>query len=103
MPHTVQRQIGADTLIIESGRFAFQADSSVTIRYGDSMLLAIACSGPLTRDIDFLPFTVDYEERLYAIGKIPGSFFRREGRPGQDGILTSRLTDRPFAPCSPRV
>ena len=102
MPHTVQRQIGADTLIIESGRFAFQADSSVTIRYGDSMLLAIACSGPLTRDIDFLPFTVDYEERLYAIGKIPGSFFRREGRPGQDGILTSRLTDRPLRPLFPK-
>ncbi len=102
MPHTVQRQIGNDTLTIESGRFAFQADSSVTVTYGDSMLLAIACSAPLTRDIDFLPFTVDYEERLYAIGKIPGSFFRREGRPGQDGILTSRLTDRPLRPLLPK-
>ena len=102
MPHLVERQIGDDTLTIESGRFAFQADSSVTVRYGGSMLLVTACSAPLTRDIDFLPFTVDYEERLYAIGKIPGSFFRREGRPGQDGILTSRLTDRPLRPLLPK-
>ena len=102
MPHTVQRQIGANTLTIETGRFAFQADSAVTVRYGDSTLLATACSAPLTRDIDFLPFTVDYEERLYAIGKIPGSFFRREGRPGQDGILTGRLTDRPLRPLFPK-
>ena len=102
MPHAVQRQIGDNTLTIETGRFAFQADSAVTVQYGDSILLATACSAPLTRDIDFLPFTVDYEERLYAIGRIPGSFFRREGRPGQDGILTGRLTDRPLRPLFPK-
>ncbi len=102
MPHTAQRQIGSNTLSIETGRFAFQADSAVTVKYGDSLVLATACSAPLTRDIDFLPFTVDYEERLYAIGRIPGSFFRREGRPGQDGILTGRLTDRPLRPLLPK-
>ena len=102
MPHAVQRHIGENTLTIETGRFAFQADSAVTVRYGDSVLLATACAAPLTRDIDFLPFTVDYEERLYAIGRIPGSFFRREGRPGQDGILTGRLTDRPLRPLFPK-
>ena len=102
MPHTVERQIGDNTLTIETGRFAFQADSAVTVKYGDSLILATACSAPLTRDIDFLPFTVDYEERLYAIGRIPGSFFRREGRPGQDGILTGRLTDRPLRPLFPK-
>ncbi len=102
MPHAVQRQIGDNTLTLETGRFAFQADSAVTVQYGDSLLLATAVTGPLTRDIDFLPFTVDYEERLYAIGRIPGSFFRREGRPGQDGILTGRLTDRPLRPLFPK-
>ena len=102
MPHTIERQIGNGTLTIETGKFAYQADASVTIRYGESILLATACSAPLTRELDFFPFTVDYEERLYAIGKIPGSFFRREGRPGQEAVLTARLTDRPMRPLFPK-
>ena len=96
MPHTAQRQIGHGTLTIETGKLAAQADSAVTVRYGDTLLLATACAAPLTRELDFFPFTEDYEERLYAAGRIPGSFFRREGRPTQDGTLTARLTRSPW-------
>ena len=102
MPYSVQRQLGHETLTIETGRYASQANAAVSVRYGDSIILATACAAPLTRDLDFLPFTVDFEERLYAIGKIPGSFFRREGRPSQDAILTDRLTDRPLRPLFPK-
>ena len=102
MTHNVQRQIGQGTLTIETGKLAAQADASVTVRYGDSLLLVTACANPLTRDIDFLPFTIDYEERLYAAGRIPGSFFRREGRPTQEATLTARLTDRPLRPLFPK-
>ncbi len=104
-PTVVERQIGGQPLIIETGRLAFQAHGAVTIRYGDSIVLATAVMSdrPRAEDIDFLPLTVDYEERLYAAGKIPGSFFRREGRPGQDGVLASRLTDRAIRPLFPKA
>ena len=99
-PTVVEREIGGESLIIETGRLAFQAHGGVTVRYGESIVLATAVMSDRLRaeDIDFLPLTVDYEERLYSVGKIPGSFFRREGRPGQDGVLASRLTDRAIRP-----
>ena len=91
-------------MIIETGKLAFQAHGAVTVRYGDSIVLATAVMSdrPRAEDVDFLPLTVDYEERLYSAGKIPGSFFRREGRPGQDGILASRMTDRSIRPMFPK-
>ena len=104
MPTTLERAIGREKLIIETGKLAGQAHGSVTVRYGDSIVLvtAVMSDRPRAADIDFLPLTVDYEERLYSAGKIPGSFFRREGRPGQDGILTSRLIDRSIRPLFPK-
>ena len=104
MPTSVERVLGRDKLIIETGKLAGQAHGAVTVRYGDSIVLATAVMSdrPRAEDIDFLPLTVDYEERLYAAGKIPGSFFRREGRPGQEGILNARLTDRSIRPLFPK-
>ena len=99
LPTVVERVIGNEKVIIESGKLAFQAHGSVTIRYGDTILLATAVISDRPRlDIDFLPLTVEFEERLYAAGKIPGSFFRREGRPGQEAILAARMTDRSIRP-----
>ena len=103
MRHSVQCEIGGKTLTIESGWVAGQADGSVTLRLGDSVVLVTACMSPKPREgVDFFPLSVDYEERLYAVGRIPGSFFRREGRPGTDGILAARLTDRPIRPLFPK-
>jgi polyribonucleotide nucleotidyltransferase len=103
MQYSVQREIGGKNLVIETGKYAGQANGAVTVRLGDSIILATVCISPQARpDIDFLPLTVDYEERLYATGKIPGSFFRREGRPGQEAILFGRLTDRPLRPLFPK-
>ncbi|MBE0480681.1 MAG: polyribonucleotide nucleotidyltransferase [Dehalococcoidia bacterium] len=102
MSYSVQDEIGGRTLRIETGKLAEQANGAVTVRYGDTVILVTACSSQEPRDIDFLPLTVDYEERLYAAGKIPGSFFRREGRPSQQAVLTSRLTDRPLRPLFPK-
>ena len=103
-PIVVHRELGGETLVLETGRLAFQAHGAVTVRYGESIVLATAVMSdrPRAEDIDFLPLTVDYEERLYAAGRIPGSFFRREGRPGQDGVLASRLTDRSIRPLFPK-
>ena len=103
-PTSVQSQIGGKTITIETGRLANQAHGSVTVTFGETIVLvtAVMSSRPRAEDIDFLPLTVDYEERLYSVGKIPGSFFRREGRPGQDGILASRLTDRSIRPLFPK-
>ncbi|MBI4282066.1 MAG: polyribonucleotide nucleotidyltransferase [Chloroflexi bacterium] len=101
--HTVSKEIAGRKLTIETGKLANQAGGSVTVRYGDSMLLVTACAAPSAREgIDFLPLTIDYEERLYAAGKIPGSFFRREGRPTEVGTLAARLTDRPLRPLFPK-
>ena len=88
---------------METGKLAFQAHGSVVLTYGDTVLLATAVMAEKPRaDIDFLPLTVEYEERLYSAGKIPGSFFRREGRPGQEAILSARLTDRSIRPLFPK-
>jgi len=95
-------EIGHDRLIIETGRMAKQADGSVTVRYGDTVVLvtAVAANSPRI-GADFLPLTVDYRENTYAAGKIPGGFFRREGRPNEKEVLTSRGIDRPLRPLFP--
>ncbi len=100
--YAFRRQIGGRDLIVETGRLAGQANGAVTVRYGDTVVLVTACMGPPREGIDFLPLLVDFEERLYAAGKIPGSWFRREGRPSAAAILTARLTDRPLRPLFPK-
>ena len=104
MPKVVERAVGREELIIETGKLAGQAHGAATVRYGETIILATAVMSekPRSADMDFLPLTVDYEERLYSAGKIPGSFFRREGRPGQEAILTSRLVDRSIRPLFPK-
>ncbi|CDN45102.1 Polyribonucleotide nucleotidyltransferase [Paenibacillus sp. P22] len=99
--HQVQMTLGGRQLTLESGRLAKQANAAVTVRYGDTVVLCTvtASSGP--KDLDFFPLTVNYEERLYAVGKIPGGFIKREGRPSEKAILSSRLTDRPIRPLFP--
>src|SRR5215210_4055907 len=91
--------IGSRTVTFETGRLAKQAAGSVVATMGDTTLLSATTAGRQPKDqFDFFPLTVDVEERMYAIGKIPGSFFRREGRPSEDAILTCRLIDRPLRP-----
>ena len=103
MPQSFEREIAGRPLIFETGLLANQSNGAITVRYGETMLLVTACAADKPREgIDFLPLTVDYEERLYAAGKIPGSFFRREGRPTQEATLTMRLTDRPIRPLFPK-
>ena len=97
-----QIEIGGQTLIIETGDVARQADGAVTVRYGDTVVLVTACAAKKPREgVDFLPLTVDYRENTYAAGKIPGGFFRREGRPNEKEVLTSRMIDRPLRPLFP--
>ncbi len=98
---SVSAEIAGRTMTLETGRFAEQADGAVTIRYGETLLLATVVGASAREGIDFFPLTVDYEERMYAAGKIPGSFFKREGKPTETAILTSRLTDRPLRPLFP--
>jgi polyribonucleotide nucleotidyltransferase len=95
-----QREIAGRTLSIETGRMAKQADGAVYITYGGSAVLVAATSGGL-RDLPFFPLTIEYRERKYASGKIPGGFFKREGRPQENEILTARLIDRPLRPLFP--
>jgi polyribonucleotide nucleotidyltransferase len=104
MPETVERSIGKENLTIETGKLALQAHGAVTVHYGETIVLvtAVMSERPRSADVDFLPLTVDYEERLYSAGKIPGSFFRREGRPGQEAVLSARLTDRAIRPLFPK-
>lgn len=98
-----EREIGGRRFIIETGKLAGQASGAVIVRYGDTVLLITASVSSEPREgTDFLPLTIDYEERLYAAGKIPGGFIRREGRPSQEAILASRLTDRPLRPLLPK-
>jgi polyribonucleotide nucleotidyltransferase len=95
-------EVGGRTLSVESGRVARQADGAVTIRYGDTVVLVTACADRKPKEnIDFVPLTVDYRENTYAAGKIPGGFFKREGRPNEKETITSRLIDRPLRPLFP--
>ncbi len=93
--------VGSRTISIETGKLAAQAGGAVTVHLNDTVIFAAATMGGVREGIDFFPLSVDYEERMYAGGKIPGSFFRREGRPSTDAILTARLTDRPLRPLFP--
>ena len=96
-------QVGNQTLTLATGKLAGQAGGAVTARLGDTLIFAAATMSAQPRTgIDFFPLSVDYEERMYAGGKIPGSFFRREGRPSESAILTARLTDRPLRPLFPK-
>ena len=97
-----ERAVGPKTLVLESGKLAQQAGGSVVISYGDNVVLATATMSKPRPGIDFFPLTIDVEERLYARGKIPGSFFRREGRPTTHATLMARLTDRPIRPLFPK-
>jgi polyribonucleotide nucleotidyltransferase len=99
---TFELEIGGRTLSVETGKLAQQAGGSAVLRYGDSVLLVTATQAKPREGIDFFPLTIDFEERMYGRGKIPGSFFRREGRPSTDAILICRLTDRPLRPLFPK-
>jgi polyribonucleotide nucleotidyltransferase len=100
---TFHNNVGGRDLIIETGKLAQQADAAVTVRYGDTVVLVTVCFNREPREgVDFLPLTIDYEERLYAAGKIPGGFIRREGRPSEAAILACRQTDRPIRPLLPK-
>ncbi len=102
MSHRKEVQIGDATLSIEMGKLAKQADGAAVVRIGDTVVLVTACASKDERvGIDFLPLTVDYRENFYASGKIPGGFFKREGRPNEKEILTSRVIDRPLRPLFP--
>src|SRR5437868_2169530 len=95
-------QLGHDVLRFETGKLAKQAGGSVIVRYGDSVVLVTACRSSNPREgIDFLPLTVDYRESTYASGRIPGGFFKREGKPAEKEVLTSRCIDRPTRPLFP--
>jgi polyribonucleotide nucleotidyltransferase len=97
----VSVEIAGTEISFETGRMARQASGAVVVQAGDTMVLGTATAGNL-RDVDFLPLTVDVEERMYAAGKIPGSFFKREGRAGEKGTLTARMIDRPLRPLFPK-
>ncbi|MBI4475725.1 MAG: polyribonucleotide nucleotidyltransferase, partial [Acidobacteria bacterium] len=100
--HTRQIPIGRRSLSIETGKLAKQANGSVLVRYGDTVVLVTACRASQPRTgIDFLPLTVDYREYTYASGRIPGGFFKREGKPTEKEVLTSRVIDRPLRPLFP--
>lgn len=100
--HSYQMQLGGRTLVVETGKMAKQASGSALIRYGDTVVLVAATASAEPRQgIDFFPLTVDYEERLYSVGKIPGGFIKREGRPSENAILSGRLIDRPIRPLFP--
>src|SRR5450759_2511538 len=103
MVDVFEREIGGRTLRLETGKMAGLANGSVLIRYGDTVLLVAATMNDSPREgTAFFPLTIDFEERLYAAGKIPGGWFRREGRPSTTGTLAARLTDRPLRPLFPK-
>jgi polyribonucleotide nucleotidyltransferase len=102
MSNSYEIEIGGRTISMETGSLAPQAGGSVVMRCGDTVVLVTATMGGIREGVDFLPLTVDYEERMYAAGRIPGSFFRREGRPSTEAILICRLTDRPLRPRFPK-
>lgn len=100
-PVKFETELAGRRLVLEFGSFANQANGSVLVRYGDTVVLATAVASKEPKDTDFFPLTVNYEERLYAVGKIPGGFIKREGRPSEKAVLASRLIDRPIRPLFP--
>jgi len=101
MVYTKEIQIGKNKLIFETGKMARQANGSVMVRYGDTMVLVTAVAGGVRADLDFFPLSVEYREKAFAAGKIPGGFFKREGKPSDKEVLSSRLIDRPIRPLFP--
>ncbi len=101
MEQSVDMQLGGRPFSLETGRLAKQANGAVVVRYGETVVLSTVTASSEPKDLDFFPLTVNYEERLYAVGKIPGGFIKREGRPSEKAILASRLTDRPIRPLFP--
>jgi polyribonucleotide nucleotidyltransferase len=101
MHRTFTTTVGGRQLTIETGKVAKQANGAVWVRYGDTVVLCTVTASKEPKDLDFFPLTVNYEERLYAVGKIPGGFIKREGRPSEKAILASRLIDRPIRPLFP--
>jgi polyribonucleotide nucleotidyltransferase len=100
---SVSVTVGDQEIVFETGKLAKQADGAVVVRSGETVVLATAQGRPEAREgADFFPLTVDVEERMYAAGKIPGGFFKREGRPTERAILTARMTDRPIRPLWPK-
>ena len=103
-PTRVTATVGGKEIIFETGRLANQAHGAVWVQCGGTVVLVTVCSQALEFDKGFFPLTVEYSEKMYAAGRIPGSFFRREiGRPSERETLVSRLIDRPIRPCSPRA
>src|SRR5512137_1067339 len=103
MPEKAIVPVGDKQLIIETGKLAKQADGSVTVQLGDTIVIVAAVAATKPREgQDFFPLTVDYREKAAAVGKFPGGYFKREGRPTEKEILTSRLTDRPIRPLFPK-
>src|SRR5688500_20002745 len=101
--HQVSRQIGGSTITIETGKLAKLADGAVTVRCGETIVIVTAVSATRIKEgQDFFPLTVDYREKAAAVGKFPGGYFKREGRPTEKEILTARMTDRPLRPLFPK-
>ena len=104
MKHVVEIELAGRRLTLETGRIAKQADGAIWATYGDTVVLATAVASQTAKPgVDFLPLTVDYQEKTYAAGKIPGGYFKREGRPSEREVLTSRLIDRPLRPLFPAM
>ena len=100
--YTFKTELGGRSFVVETGKMAKQANGAVLVRYGDTVVLVTATASLEPREgVDFFPLTVDYEEKMYSVGKIPGGFIKREGRPAESGILHSRLIDRPIRPLFP--
>ena len=102
MSQIFEIEFGGRTLTIEHGKLARLAGGAVTIRYGDTLVLGTANRSDPRPGLDFFPLTVDFEERMYAAGKIPGGFIKREARPSENAILAARQTDRPIRPLFPK-
>src|SRR3981081_3017406 len=103
MQYRVSKTIGSADLTIETGKLAKLADGAVTVRSGDTIILVTAVSAASIKEgQDWFPLTVDYREKAAAVGKIPGGYFKREGRPSEKEILTARMTDRPLRPLFPK-
>ncbi len=101
MKHTFEMEFGGRRLVLETGHVAEQANAAVLVRYEDTVVLVTATMQDPREGIDFFPLLVDYEERMYAVGKIPGGWFRREGRPTESAILAARMVDRTLRPLFP--
>src|SRR5205809_7898147 len=100
-PHRVTVDVGGRTLTLETGKIAKQANGAIVARYGDTVVLTTACMAPPANDRDFLPLTVGYRGNTHSAGKLPAGFFKRQGRPSESELLTSRMIHRPMRPLSP--